>query len=300
MDTSVPVCQAPNRAPGSGEQAVDRRSGDRDSRYRRDPRRHQLPPRHRLAPSPAGSRARGSALADPSTHRNGGRGRGARRGCQRQDREQEGRPTPADRRAAAGRACARRPDVLATRPKRCHYLVPPRARDLDGADVTEPALYLLAALEVGHTDGALLRFHLVNRHSVGIPTLLSSPAASQAELREPGPQVAREIRRFDQIVLSGEPGYPRGHERGEFAAETVETQIPARLDRLPWSRFHWMIVIGLGTVWILDGLEVTIVGSISGRLTEKGSGLVLDASQIGTAAAFYVAGPASAPFSSAR
>ena len=51
-----------------------------------------------------------------------------------------------------------------------------------------------------------------------------------------------------------------------------------------------MIVIGLGTVWILDGLEVTIVGSISARLTEKGSGLTLDPSQIGTAAAFYVAG----------
>jgi MFS family permease len=72
--------------------------------------------------------------------------------------------------------------------------------------------------------------------------------------------------------------------------DTIETRIPSRLDRLPWSKFHWMIVIGLGTVWILDGLEVTIVGSIGQRLTEKGSGLVLDASQIGTAAAFYVAG----------
>ncbi len=70
----------------------------------------------------------------------------------------------------------------------------------------------------------------------------------------------------------------------------IETRIPARLDRLPWSRFHWMIVIGLGTVWILDGLEVTIVGSIGDRLTESGSGITLDASQIGTAAAFYVAG----------
>jgi MFS family permease len=71
---------------------------------------------------------------------------------------------------------------------------------------------------------------------------------------------------------------------------TIETRIPARLDRLPWSKFHWMIVIGLGTVWILDGLEVTIVGSIGDRLTESGSGIGLDASQIGTAAAFYVAG----------
>jgi MFS family permease len=73
-------------------------------------------------------------------------------------------------------------------------------------------------------------------------------------------------------------------------AATIETRIPSRLDRLPWSRFHWMVVIGLGTVWILDGLEVTIVGSIGERLTEKGSGISLDASQIGTAAAFYVGG----------
>jgi MFS family permease len=72
--------------------------------------------------------------------------------------------------------------------------------------------------------------------------------------------------------------------------ETIETQVPSRLDRLPWSRFHWMVVIGLGTVWILDGLEVTIVGSVGDRLTEAGSGIALDASQIGTAAAFYVGG----------
>jgi MFS family permease len=72
--------------------------------------------------------------------------------------------------------------------------------------------------------------------------------------------------------------------------ETIETRVPARLDRLPWSRFHWMVVIGLGTVWILDGLEVTIIGSVGDRLTEPGSGISLDASQIGTAAAFYVGG----------
>jgi hypothetical protein len=70
---------------------------------------------------------------------------------------------------------------------------------------------------------------------------------------------------------------------------TIETRIPARLDRLPWSKFHWLIVIGLGTVWIL-GLEVKIVSSIGDRLTEKGSGIALDASQIDTATAFYAAG----------
>ena len=71
---------------------------------------------------------------------------------------------------------------------------------------------------------------------------------------------------------------------------TIETQVPSRLDRLPWSRFHWLIVIGLGTVWILDGLEVTLVGSIASRLTESGSGIEISTGQIGIAAAVYVAG----------
>jgi MFS family permease len=73
-------------------------------------------------------------------------------------------------------------------------------------------------------------------------------------------------------------------------AATIETRIPARLDRLPWSRFHWNVVIGLGTVWILDGLEVTIVGSVASRLIEKGSGIAITTAQIGLAAAAYVAG----------
>ncbi len=71
---------------------------------------------------------------------------------------------------------------------------------------------------------------------------------------------------------------------------TVQSSIAARLDRLPWSRWHITVLIGLGTVWILDGLEVTIVGALGDRLTEKDSGLVLSASDIGLAAAIYVAG----------
>ena len=39
--------------------------------------------------------------------------------------------------------------------------------------------------------------------------------------------------------------------------KTIQTNIPARMDRLPWSRWHWMVVMGLGTVWVLDGLAVT-------------------------------------------
>jgi MFS family permease len=72
--------------------------------------------------------------------------------------------------------------------------------------------------------------------------------------------------------------------------KVIETRIPARLDRLPWTNWHWLVLLGLGTVWILDGLEVTIVGSIASRLTEKGSGITITESQIGTAAAVYVAG----------
>jgi len=52
---------------------------------------------------------------------------------------------------------------------------------------------------------------------------------------------------------------------GATAEGTIETKVPARLDRLPWARWHWMVIIGLGTVWILDGLEVTIIGSIGDR-----------------------------------
>ncbi len=72
---------------------------------------------------------------------------------------------------------------------------------------------------------------------------------------------------------------------------TVSTQIPGRLDRLPWSRFHWIVIIGLGTAWILDGLEVIIVGSISGRISEKGSGVAISASNVsGLAATLYITG----------
>ena len=70
----------------------------------------------------------------------------------------------------------------------------------------------------------------------------------------------------------------------------ITTDIPARLDRLPWARWHWLVVIGLGTVWILDGLEVTIVGSMSDALKPDGDGLGMSSFQVGFAGAAYVAG----------
>ncbi len=76
----------------------------------------------------------------------------------------------------------------------------------------------------------------------------------------------------------------------EVQTGTITTQVPARIDRLPWSKFHWRVVIGLGSVWILDGLEVTMVGSVAARLTESGSGIDINSGQIGTAAAIYIVG----------
>ncbi len=70
---------------------------------------------------------------------------------------------------------------------------------------------------------------------------------------------------------------------------TVESDIPARMDRLPWSRWHTRIIVALGTSWLLDGLEVTLVGSLSGVLESK-SGLSLTDTQVTAAATTYLAG----------
>jgi MFS family permease len=69
----------------------------------------------------------------------------------------------------------------------------------------------------------------------------------------------------------------------------IQTDIPARLDRLPWSRFHLLIVLALGITWVLDGLEVTIVGSIGPILQDQHT-LALSAQAIGSVASFYVFG----------
>src|ERR1700689_2614477 len=71
--------------------------------------------------------------------------------------------------------------------------------------------------------------------------------------------------------------------------QTIETDVPARLDRLPWSRWHTRIIAALGTSWLLDGLEVTLVGSLSGVLKSK-NGLSLTDPQVTSAATFYLAG----------
>lgn len=71
--------------------------------------------------------------------------------------------------------------------------------------------------------------------------------------------------------------------------ETIETDIPARLDRLQWGRFHTLVVVALGITWILDGLEVTLAGSLSGALKESPT-LRFSNADIGIAGTAYLLG----------
>lgn len=72
-------------------------------------------------------------------------------------------------------------------------------------------------------------------------------------------------------------------------APIIETAIPARLDALPFGRFHILVIVALGITWILDGLEVTLAGSLSGEL-KSSSGLGLSNGEIGLAGSCYLAG----------
>ena len=70
---------------------------------------------------------------------------------------------------------------------------------------------------------------------------------------------------------------------------TFRSDVPARLERLPWSRWHWMVVTALGITWIIDGLEVTMIASCSVVLQEPGT-LHFRADQIGLLNTSYLAG----------
>ena len=77
------------------------------------------------------------------------------------------------------------------------------------------------------------------------------------------------------------------HDRN--GALAIATDVPARLERLPWSRFHWLVVTALGVTWILDGLEVTLAGSVAVALRESPV-LRFSATEIGLASSAYLAG----------
>ncbi len=73
------------------------------------------------------------------------------------------------------------------------------------------------------------------------------------------------------------------------ATDIFETDVPNRLDRLPWSRFHWLVIFALGITWILDGLEVTLVGSLSSAISASPR-LQLSGTQVGLTASAYLGG----------
>ena len=84
--------------------------------------------------------------------------------------------------------------------------------------------------------------------------------------------------------MAAAPQTKLGASRRPSESRRISTDIPARLDRLPWSRFHVLVLVALGVTWILDGIEVTIVGAIGPVLQNQSS------TQIGGAASAYVIG----------
>ncbi len=100
----------------------------------------------------------------------------------------------------------------------------------------------------------------------------------QHDFRRPSiPPPARRIRARDTLAA---PAPSEG---------VIETDIPARLDALPFGRFHLRVIVALGITWILDGLEVTLAGALAGELKE-GSALGLSNAQVGLAGSCYLAG----------
>jgi MFS family permease len=76
---------------------------------------------------------------------------------------------------------------------------------------------------------------------------------------------------------------------GSSPTAIIETDIPSRLDALPFGRFHALVIGALGITWVLDGLEVTLAGSLSGELMQP-SGLGLSSAQVGLAGSAYLCG----------
>ena len=91
------------------------------------------------------------------------------------------------------------------------------------------------------------------------------------------------------------PGLPRdvagagNRQTSERSNDVIETDIPARLDALPFGRFHLLVIVALGITWILDGLEVTLAGALSGELKQT-TALGLSNAQIGLAGSAYLTG----------
>src|SRR5947209_12532808 len=77
--------------------------------------------------------------------------------------------------------------------------------------------------------------------------------------------------------------------RSAAPPRTVRSLVPARLDRLPWTRFHWLVIIGLGVSWILDGLEIQIAATVGTVLQDRAT-LHLSSSDVGLIGSVYLLG----------
>jgi MFS family permease len=105
---------------------------------------------------------------------------------------------------------------------------------------------------------------------------------SAAGKRVPHPEWARPAPAPPRAAPAAEP-------KSEPYGDIIETDIPARLDALRFGRFHVLVIVALGITWILDGLEVTLAGSLSGELKQS-AGLALSNAEIGLAGSCYLAG----------
>src|SRR4249919_16865 len=93
----------------------------------------------------------------------------------------------------------------------------------------------------------------------------------------------------DAIVADRKPARGPPPASAAQSGAIIETDIPARLDRLPWGRFHTLVVAALGITWILDGLEVTLAGAVAGALKQSPA-LQFSNTDIGLAGSAYIAG----------
>ena len=121
----------------------------------------------------------------------------------------------------------------------------------------------------------------LNRRSLGVPVATIDDIVNRLVAAIAGCKVDNR-----STVLYGRSG---GDTMKSDPHPAIETTIPARLDRLPWSRFHTLVVLALGITWILDGLEVTLAGAISGALKSSPSLHFTDV-QVGASASIYLLG----------
>jgi MFS family permease len=80
-----------------------------------------------------------------------------------------------------------------------------------------------------------------------------------------------------------------GADRSDRQDAVIESDVAPRLDRLPWSRFHTLVIVALGITWVLDGLEVTLAGSLAGALAASPV-LQFTTMDVGMAASAYLCG----------